>query len=340
MKRTLIFLLLALLTMGFLIIGCVPGPTPEPQNPAEIAMTMAGQKMDAEATQMRINIIYTATAQVIEATRSVEGTQAAIAVTEQFRQDAAATDQQFRRDAASTEQRKQDDAAATAQRKREDAATEQARRDVEATAEQGRQNVIGTATAQQAAIWNGMTQMAAPTHDLLTLQAAHVEQTLAVNKLELSNLEVEQQTQTNTLEWLIPFLISMAVTALVSVYVIRRSRVREIRNDETGEIDVLVLDNEEVIRPRMLPGPLLDLRGKTPTIPLLVDAETQNEVTRRAQLIDALRAMPATAPTAQATMMTNSVFGETKKPVIELLQPGQASRAILNELSDQVVEEE
>lgn len=342
MTRTIILSVFMALVIGFLIIGCVPAPTPEPQNPAEIAMTMAAQALDAQATEMKINMQYSATAQIIEVTKNVQNTQAALAVTEQARKDGVATDQQNRRDAAATEQQKRNDAAATEQRKREDAATEQARRDLEATAEQGRQNVIGTATAQQAEIWNGMTLAVAPTHDLLTLQAAHVEQTLAVNDAELSNLNVEQQTDKNTAEWVVPLLVALALVSVFAVVQIRRSRVQKVVNEEDGTVEGLLIDGDTLIRPQLMPGPVLDLSGKKAIAPDVTDPETQKEVTRRAQAIEALRAMPTTAPTANATLMANSVFGETKKPVIQMLQPGQgsASRVILDELSDQVVEEE
>lgn len=337
MKRTIILLVLALLLV--VLVGCAT-PTPN-VNPAEIAMTMAAQKMDAEATKMRIDIQYTATAQVIEATRSVEGTQAAVAVTEQFRQDAAATDQQFRRDAASTEQRRRNDAAATEQRIRDDEATQQARRDTEATVEQDRQNVIGTGTAQMQATWNAATLQVQPTHDLWTQQAVVMEQALATNKVELSNLNVKQQSDKNTLEWFIPFLLAIGFSSTVILVMIRRSRTKEIVNQETGKVEVVVLDSHTWIRPQLLTGPVLDLRGKTPSVPMLADAETQNEVTRRAQAVEALQAMPTQAPTANAAGMMNSVFSqESKPPVIEVWTPGQVSRVILDELSDQVIEEE
>lgn len=329
MKQTIIFLTLLILVLS--LIGCAAEATPAPTsvNPAEIGMTMLAQKVDAEATQLRVGLQFTATAQVIEATRNVESTQAAMAVTEQFRQDAVATDAQVRRDAAATEQRKRDEAA-----------TEQARRDVEATAEQDRLNVIGTATAQMAATWSAATLQVLPMHDQWTQQAVAMEQALATNEVELSNLDVQQQTQKNTLEWAIPFLISIAMTALLSMYVIRRSRTREIKNDETGAVDALLIDNEQVIRPQLMPGPVLDISGKIATAPQVTDAETQNEVTRRAQAVEALRAMPTQAPTANATLMANQVFGETRKPLsIEVVEPDQV-RPWLDDVMRQADEEE
>lgn len=321
MKRTIILSALALLMIGFLIVGCVPAPIPEPQNPGEIAMTMAAQAVDAKATQMRIDIQYSATAQILQVTQNVQNTQAALGITEQARKDAQATDARNRQDAAATEQQKRDDAAATEQRKRDDAATEQARRDMEATAEQGRQNVMGTATAQQAAVWNGMTLAVAPTRDLLTLQAAHVEQTLAANNVELSNLNVEQQTDKNTAEWVVPLLVVLALVAVFAVVQIRRSRVRVINNEEDGTVVGLLVDGTTLIDIDLMPSPVLDLSGKVVTAPEVTDKETQSEVTRRAQGVRALKALPANVPPQMSTSLYNNVFGNVQqdKPRIEIV---------------------
>lgn len=333
MKRTIILVFLALPLLAILVAGCgsamTPVPTPTNVNPAEIAMTMLGQKVDAEATQMAVNVQFTATAQVLGATATQQAIYLQVTSTEQARRDAVATDQQQRRDAE-----------ATAQEKRNEAATEQARRDAEATAQQYQQNVIGTATGQMIATWNAATLEVLPTHAQWTQQAVAVEQTLAANNAELSNLNVKQQTQKNTAEWVVPLLVVLVIVIVFAVVQIRRSRVQKIENQEDGTVEGLLIDGETLIRPQLMPGPVLDLSGESVTAPQVTDKETQNEVTRRAQAIEALRAMPTQAPNANATLMTNSVFGEARKPVVEVLPPGSASRVILDELSDQVVEEE
>ncbi len=340
MKRIIILLVLALLVIGLSLIGCATPPTPEPQNPAEIGMTMAAQAMDAKATQMRIDIQYTATAQVIAATQNVQNTQAAAAVTEQFRADAQATDQQNRRDLAATEQQNRRDAAAAEQRRRDDAATEQARRDSEATAEQNQQNIVGTATAQQQNIWNQATLEVLPTHAYWTQQAVFIEQTLAADQAKLSNLEVEQQKDTNTIDWLAPLLAVATIIVVFAIVQIRKSRMQKVVNEEDGTVEGLLLDGNRLIRPQLMPGPVLILDGETVRAPDVTDPETQREVTRRAQAIEALRAMPTQAPTANAALMTNSIFGETKAPTVKVMPAMQLPREVLDELSDQVVEEE
>src|SRR3989304_2150246 len=98
MTKKIVFLFGLLTLMSLLLLGCgtnydAPQLTPTSPNPAEIALTMMANEMNAKATQQMIGIQFTATAQVIEATRNVESTQAAISITEQARRDAQATDQ-------------------------------------------------------------------------------------------------------------------------------------------------------------------------------------------------------------------------------------------------------
>jgi hypothetical protein len=292
-------------------------------------MTMGAQQLDARATQARVDQVFTMTAQIYQITATAQAQIYIQGTAEQARKDAVATDQQSRRDAAATQAR------------RDVEATEvQYRRDVEATAQQYQQNVIGTGTAQQAAIWNGMTQSAVPTHAAWTQQAVEAEQTLTTNSLQLSDLQVEKQRQTNTVSWFLPYSAAIVAVIVVAVVMLRRSRVHEVKNEDTGVVEGLLLDADTLIRPQLLTGPVLKLGKDGPHVPQVSDPGEQSEVTRRAQAIEALRAMPTQQPTANATLMSNSVFSESKKPVIEVLQPGQASRIILDELSDQVVEEE
>lgn len=328
MKKMIIILLSGMFAV---LAGCIPAttPTPQPVNPGEVALTMMSQKIDAEATQMAVNVQFTATAQIVGATATAQAHIDAQATAEQARKDAQATAEQARKDAQATEQQRRDDIAAT-----------QVVMNMVATAEQDRRNVIGTATAQQQAIYHSMTAQVLPTHMIWTQEAVQQQQIIATNKVELSNLEVERQRKSNTLDALWKYAVATAAMIAAVIVVLRYSRVREIKNDETGVIEGLLVDAKHLIRPQLMPGPALDLSGDTVTAPQVTDKETQNEVTRRAQAIEALRAMPTERPTTNAALMTNSVFAESKKPVIQVLEAGQAQRTVLDELSDQVVEEE
>lgn len=330
MKRKIV---ISILIMAFLLVGCgveataIPAPAP---NPADIAMTMMVQKMDAEATQMAVGLQFTATAQMVGATATQQAYFVQATSTQQARFDAQATAEQNRRDAAATEQRKHDDAA-----------TEQARRDAEATAEQNRKNVIATATAQMQTTWVAATMQVMPTHAIWTQEAVAQEQIIATNQVELSNLEVERQRKSNTLDALWKYAVATAAMVAAVIVILRYSRVREIKNEETGVIEGLLVDGEKLIRPQLLTGPILTMNEDGPSVPRVADREEQMEVTRRAQAIEALRVMPTDKPNPNGAMMANSVFGgEAKAPVIEVLPANQVPRTILDELSDQVVEEE
>jgi len=345
MKRIVLitFFDMALMLMA-LLVGCTSSnevpPTPQPISPGEVALTMMAQQVDAQATRMKVDIQFTATAQIVGATATQQAHIDAQSTAEQARKDAQATADQARKDAQATDARQRQDAMATEQQRRDDIAATQIVINMQATAEQAERNVVGTATAQQQAIYNSMTAQVLPTHAMWTQEAVRQQQIIATNEVELSNLEVVRQRKSNTLDALWKYAVATAAIVAAVIVVLRYSRVREIKNEETGVVEGLLVDAEQVIKPQLLTGPVLDLRGKTATVPKLVDAEIQNEVTRRAQAIEALRAMPTQQPNANATLMTNSVFTEPKKPVIEVLQPGQTPRVVLDELSDQVIEEE
>ena len=307
--------------MSLLLLGCgtnydAPQLTPTSPNPAEIALTMMANEMNAKATQQMIGIQFTATAQVIEATRNVESTQAAISITEQARRDAQATDQQGRQDAQATEQRRRDDAA-----------TEQARKDAQSTAEQGRLDAINTQSAQATATWDAMTKTAVYPHATLTAIAVNQEMILATNDVEKSNLEVERQTTSNWFQAMTPYFSVIFILALVGVVLIRKSRVNEIANKETGVVEGVVIDNKKIAKPQLMTRPLLMLEdGKEEA----VDPKEQSEVTRRAQGVEAFRVMPTQAPTPMAAGMMNNLFGgEPSAPRFQVLDANEIPPAKL-----------
>jgi hypothetical protein len=65
----------------------------------------------------------------------------------------------------------------------------------------------------------------------------------------------------------------------------------------------------------------LDLSGKTATAPKVTDDATQDEVTRRAQGVLALKAMPANMSQQTSASLYNNVFGNVtqEKPRIEIV---------------------
>jgi len=329
-----LFILIPLL---FILAACgtSAGPTPVPTatpNPGEIALQMVQQQMAAEATSQVVGLQFTATAQVMGQTATVQayGTQAA--VTQQARMDSQATADQSLLFAQATQQRI--DAEAT---------QAQARRDAEATAEQARLNLSATQQAEATSTAFSMTQMVIPTHNLWTQQAVEQQIILATNEVELSNLAVEQQQQTNTLDWAVPMGIALLLTLGLLAYVYSHSQVREIKNEDGG-VDVIIFKNKQMIKPRIMPKPVLML--ETSVMPEMTTPQEQSEIVRRDQGVMALAAMP-TNPASHAVQAFNGYFGQAEKREqpyeivdgasipADLMDP-EAMKAIENEWKEEV----
>jgi hypothetical protein len=297
MKRYLLLLAFALTACGSGPTYPYGTPTPTP-NPGEIALQMVQQQMAAEATQQVVGLQFTATAQVFGQTATVQAFMTQAAITHQARMDAEATSAQERRDAQATQQRI--DAEST---------QAQARIDAQSTADQARLDLQATQTAEQIAREFSMTQAVMPTHNLWTQQAIEQDILLATNQVELSNLEVEQQRQTNTLDWAVPMGIAILLTAALLVYVWSHTRVREIKNGD-GDIELVIFDNKQAFKPQLMPKPVLML--ETGDMPDMTSAQEQSDIVRREQGVRALAVMPVN-PTAQGAQAFNAYFGQVEK---------------------------
>lgn len=323
-KRIAIILILGIFLLA--VAGCMPPvpttpiTTPTVISPGEVALTMISQKVNAEATQMAVNVQFTATAQVIGVT-----------VTAQARADGLATAEQQRRDAQATAAKEQAWAVATEQQRRQDAAATQARMDAVSTAEQAERNVIGTATAQQQNYYNGMTQQVLPTHAAWTQQAVEQAQIIATNEVELSNLQVVRQQKSNLLQAFGPYTVAAIAIVVAAVVMLRYSLAREFKNEETGVIEAVFLtDQKKMVRPQLLPGAVLDLSGKEPTVPLLTDAANQADIVRRAQGVEAIRSIPPnTSPQVLGDVMSGILGTSAPTPRFEILDATDAPPASL-----------
>ena len=286
-----------IILMAFLLSACAsvpstPQPTPTP-NAGEIALNMMQKQLEAQATGQAVGLQFTATAAVIGATSTAQQVIEEGQMTQQARQDAQATAEQDRANAQ-----------ATAEQKRADIAATQQRMDMESTQSAG-------ATA----VWDAITMTAMPPAATMTAIANAQIIAMGNNELKKSDLEVEQQRQKNTVEWMVPFAIALMAAVVGALVAIRYSRTREIR-DEDGGVQVLVMDNKTVLSPRLLAGPVLDMT--TMSMPQLVAPEEQIEVTKRAQTVEALKAMP-TEPARSAMPLFGDVFNGERKPRFETL---------------------
>lgn len=308
----------SLIFLAIFLTGCLATPAPT-ANPAEVGLTMFADKINAEATQAAVNSVFTATAQIyaVTATYQAAGTQEA--VTQQARMDAQATADQDRKDAQATQQRIDADARATQQRIDADATQAQARRDAEATSAQARLDVESTQQAQGTATAFSVTQAVLPTHALWTQQAVEQQVILGTNAVELSNLEVQQQRQTNTIDWALPSLAAIGLTITAVVYVLRHSRTREIK-DEDGKVQVLIFDNQTALKPGLMAKPVLELKAMN--MPDLASPAEQARVTERSQMIEALAAMPAQTSNSAAGAF-NTYFSSTREKPYDIIDAEQ-----------------
>lgn len=298
MKKYKLLLLLLFLT------ACsaeTPVPTPDP---AEVMLTMFANKVNAEATQAAVNSVFTATAQVAAATYTAQAIGTQEAVTQQARIDAQATADQQRADIQATQQRI--DAVST---------EAQARRDMEATAAQARLDIQTTQQAEVIATAGMMTQMVLPMHNSWTQQAVEQSIIIGTNQVELSNLEVAQQRDTNKLEWAVPFSVALLLSVAAVVFILRYSNAREFKNDD-GEIDVIVFGGNKVYKPALAAKPLLLLDSNQ--MPDLVSPAEQAKVTERAQAVKAISVMPVQTSN-NASGAFNKYFSSPQEKPYEII---------------------
>ncbi len=310
--------ILGLVVIAIFLLGvfasCSAPSAPATPNPAEVGMTMMADKVNAEATQARLGIIFTTTAQIVGATSTQQAQYIMATGTQQARLDAEATSQQSHAWAQATSDQARRDVQATQSRIDADATQEQARRDAEATSQQARLDMDATFRAAGTATAFVITQTAIPPANTYTAIANQQSIALANNNVQMSNLEVEQQRQKNTPEWVVPFLIAIIATIVGGIYAMRWSRVREVK-DEDGTIRMVIFDNQRAVAPALLPGPVLTMTKEAVTMPLLTaTVDEQARVTERAQAVEAIKAMPQN-PTSSSASAFNHYFGNDRQDV-------------------------
>lgn len=261
-------------------------PTATP-NPGEIALQMLQEQMAAEATSQVVALQLEATQQVINATATESQRLVYVGQTQQARRDADAT----------------------AQQERENIAATQSRMDADAATQQARDDLMATQSAYATSTFVVMTLSAVPTSAALTAVAN--EQRIALKNDEVTQSKMD--TNQKPYEWAIRLLLVLAAMIVGAVVGLRWSRTREVK-DEDGRVRVLVFDNKHVVAPSLLPAPVLDL--ETMTSPTL--SAEQGEVTKRAQMVEMVAAMPAASPATSDNLI--GMF-QTKPPRFEISSP-------------------
>lgn len=273
MVKNKIILSIAVLVFGML--ACAQPsvmPTATSISPADIAGTAIQQFAAAEATQFSVNIRFTATEQVLEATRAAQVVIDNAAATQQARRDAQATADQMRADIAATQQRK----------------------DIEATARQADIYMMNTQSALATSTWEAMTMTAINPHATLTQQAVDNQIIVNNNNAQASSLDLEKKRDTNRISWQIPLWISLGILAMFGLYIWQTSHQKTIL-DGNGEFQGYVYHDNLVIPDKSL-GPVIRMK-RNPDIPLLVDdVETQKEITKDFMRVKGLKALSEVSP--------------------------------------------
>lgn len=347
--RPRILLFLSLLVLISLACGAssIITPTPTVVSAADIGMTMIGDRLNAEATQQKFDSIVEITEQVVAATATQQAVFVQATQSQQARDDAQATAQKAEANAQATSAQERRDAQATQQRIDADstqlavnAQATQMRLDFEATQSQARLDLAATQQAEGTARAWTVTQSVLPTHDYWTQQAVQQDMLLATNEVELSNLKVMQQQDTNVIEWVVPLLIALFAAGVGANYLANWSKIREVKNGN-GDVEFVIFRNQKAIAPRLMPKPLLEL--ETGEMPDVTDPKEQAEIVKRDQGIRALEVMPD-HPSDQAAGAFNDIFsfggGQRPLPVIQWVPAEKVQpEGILEELEGQVLED-
>jgi hypothetical protein len=179
----------------------------------------------------------------------------------------------------------------------------------DANAKQARIDAQSTSDSLSTATFTVMTLTAIPPHATLTQIAVNNAIVVSTQEVERSALSLKQQRDTNVIQWLFPIILAIGLSIGLALYFWNQSQVR-VEKNEDGDVDVIIFKNQKAFKPELFAHPMLDLR--TNEMPLLTDSNTQAEVTRRAQAIKALAAMPV-HPTANGTGAFNDVFSTSQK---------------------------
>ena len=305
----------SILLLTLALTGCATTPTsspewtPTPEDNGALEFLVEVQKAEAtakaiEATQVWIYGQLTATAQVKED----KATQQAIVATQQAQNMlSTATHEAFVVQQAATD--------------RSWFTTQTAAVQATATA------YPMTSTAQS--IHQTQTQQA--WESTATMDAAYgaAQATSAYGNAQSVELAVQRERSTNMTRAWLPWMGFVAAMAMIVVMGIRWSKVRVVQKDAFGATPALVVD-----------GTVMDVDSST-SMRVLRDGSTEwkqgsDAVHERKQKVDLVRALPATTP----EMRQNLLEMPRQTPRLEVLEDGKMSRAFLDEIEDQIIEED
>lgn len=183
-----------------------------------------------------------------------------------------------------------------------------------------------------------MTQVVAPTHDLLTMQAARIQQTVEAGEAQTVELAVKRQSAKNYFDAFLPWVLVMALAYIsgrgFQTYVKTRMTARDEHGQKRSITRELPDGGVVHIEPDMLEtgvikiGPNGDVVRYAP-----MDPEEQSGLNKRRQFVEGIRALPDSYA-QQAPKLLMSGFGQADRPRVNF-RADLSLTPVLNEADEQ-----
>ena len=161
-------------------------------------------------------------------------------------------------------------------------------------------------------------------------------------------LAVERQEIKNKADAILPWTLVIAALIIAGALAYMGGQFREIRHNPDGTMNLPFLRTKTgwtLLRPDLLPMPAAAISRDSGVVEYQpTDNDEQAEVTRRAQAVLALRALPP-GRERQALQIASETFGgqnTSAMPTVEILPPGNVAAIgpVLDELEGQVLDHE
>ena len=305
-------------------------PTPGESNTVDLAATMLYDQLAANATEQAIK------QEQLQREAAMSATAISIQTTATYRAEMDAKATQGAREMAT--------ASAAAQFA---TATQQAYI-IEATASKDAWNAQATATERS---WSATATTDAQMH-ALEVEAMITQQAADTIRLEGESaqiaLAVERQRIKNKADAILPWSLVIVAIIIAGAWMYSASKFKEASRNPDGTFNLPLLRSKigwTILRPELLPVGAASINDADGVIHYQAydDPEQQAETTRRAQAVDALRALPP-GREKQAMQITAGAFGSQQMltdPGIDILPPASNPQIgpVLDELEGQALDE-
>jgi len=187
------------------------------------------------------------------------------------------------------------------------------------------------------------TQMVQPTHALWTQTAVVLDQRIKEGQARDVELAVRRQEMKNGLDaygpWAVVILLAFVSTRGFQDWVKKRI----FKRDEHGKSPIIALEKDDgttaIVKTDLMVNPIMrvDKLGNVDQ-PNIVENDRQDDVTRRAQAIEALSMLP-TPYAQQSGKIMNTEFGRNGSRPSVLVREDQGLRPVFDETDAEILQE-